>query len=1397
MSKLPSFAQENINEVKAYGLPTLNLSFIPLTEEELSQIISELFWLQELQLNNCELTALPDNIGQLQFLTLIRLSNNQLTTLPETISLLKNLKEISLPHNRLQTLPDKFLNLSGLETLNLSDNHLEVMPDVVLSLPGLKNLVFANNDLIALPDSISNLTGLETLNLSGNYLSRLPNSVTCLSELKTLAFAQNKLKELPEGDLSFSKLEILQAANNKIRSIPEPYLQLTELKELILGENKLGDVPDGVSNLKNLVRLNLSTNNLSKLPDSICELSNLNEFRCSHNFLQELPEGFFKLSKLTTLSLASNKFKLFPEAITKLSSLVELRLANNQLSNLSGDIGNLSLLEYLSVSYNEINELPDSILKLSNLSYLSLRNNKIKKIPDNFPDNFPNLKVLKVSGNEVVEADVIEIDAAEKQNQVEKNFEDEPINSTKKTDTQIEIEEVKSKKLRKINLSKKKLRIFPPVIFDLIWLEELDISNNFITEVPVGFLRLSNLMKFNIEGNPLSNPFSEVTKNGLEALFKFLEERERILIQVEKSKNDGLYSLDLSGLNLVDLPDEVVELSWLEELDLSNNQIKEIPSKLINFPNLSKLNLENNPLDEQNAKLAKQGLTAVIQNLKLRSRLEKAKNQLLPTLNLSGLDLETLPSEVLDMDWLEELDLSNNKIRELPNNLSKLSNLNSLVLFRNRLSALPQNFTHLIKLRHLNLSGNQLKELPSDFGNLTNLVSFNVSGNPLEVPPIEVAKQGLKSIVQYFNQLDEAGESHLYEAKLLLVGEPGAGKTTLARKLKNPASPLPVENESTKGIDIIIWSFPQLDKPDFRVNIWDFAGQEIYYATHRFFLTHNALYLLVADTRKDDTYFDYWLNIISLLSQNSPIIIIANEKDDRHRHFNINALRGYFSNLKDVLRTNLANRRGLQEIYQEIEHYITSLPHVGKVLPSTWVRVREILEKTDENYLSARKFFHICEKAGFKEYADKLQLSDYLHTIGVILHYQNDPVLKHTVFLNPEWCTSAIYKALDTKEIIKNNGLFTKKYLMKIWKDAEYSEVLDELLQLMLKFNLCYPLPSSIDTYIVPQLLPEESVPYQWNENENLYLQYEYQFMPKGMLWLFIIAVHTYIKEQVYVWRSGVIINKDGATAEIVEHYHNRRIAIRIVGQNKRDLMSVIRYEFEKIHAIYHRLNYSELVPCNCASCQNNDSPHFYDLKELLERIQNKKDKIECRKKPYNMVRVRDLLDDILGGEFEGEIDVQRNNQAPYTHIENAYFQGNNNPVFSSTEVDMTKNITVSDIEGSIINVDSAFENVNQIIDTLDEGSREEKKELSRLIQDLKLQLGNLPPSNTDDLDKITKRLDAFLKEATDKNPDKEVIQVNGTSLIKAAKNLESVIPSVLAIAQSIVQFATTLAFRN
>ncbi len=69
-------------------------------------------------------------------------------------------------------------------------------------------------------------------------------------------------------------------------------------------------------------------------------------------------------------------------------------------------------------------------------------------------------------------------------------------------------------------------------------------------------------------------------------------------------------------------------------------------------------------------------------------------------------------------------------------------------------------------------------------GKLFNLTWLDLSKNTLETPPPEIAKKGIKAIRDYFQQLKQDSD-YLYEAKLLIVGEPGAGKTTFAKKIQN------------------------------------------------------------------------------------------------------------------------------------------------------------------------------------------------------------------------------------------------------------------------------------------------------------------------------------------------------------------------------------------------------------------------------------------------------------------------------------------------------------------------------------------------------------------------------------------------------------------------------------
>lgn len=620
--------------------------------------------------------------------------------------------------------------------------------------------------------------------------------------------------------------------------------------------------------------------------------------------------------------------------------------------------------------------------------------------------------------------------------------------------------------------------------------------------------------------------------------------------------------------------------------------------------------------------------------------------------NLSWLALIWHRSVELDfllfLTQLRQLKITYSKIQDL-RHFHKLVKLRTLILWHNQISNITP-LSNLTQLVRLELQSNQIKDLTAlsslkqivkldvsknqihdltPLKRLTQLTKFYSYDNPITSPPPEILSKGLDEIKQFFRQIDAHGFQSVYEAKLLIVGEPEAGKTTLANKLQDPdyeLHPIP----RTEGIDIITWYFQVDGKQKFRVNIWDFGGQEIYHATHKFFLTKRSLYVIVADTRTQETDFLYWLHLVELLSDNSPILIIQNEKQDCSWNVNGRQLRKKFPTLKEILPTNFATNRGLDNIYTAIKRYLSHLPHIGISLPQKWVEVRKALENDPRNYITIEEYRAICKQYDFIRREDQLQLSEYLHDLGVCLHFQDDDILKKYVILKPEWGTTAVYKILDNPRVINNFGRFTKDDLSSIWSEDKYIDMRGELRLLMERFQLCYQIPNCPDTYIAPQLLDKKQPDYEWDSTNNRLLFYRYKdFMPKNMLSRFIIATHDLIESQRYVWQTGVILEKDGARAEIIERYEKLEIAIRVSGKNKHALSAIVQRDIEKIHNSYKRLHYDKFIPCNCKKFKGSSTPHFYKYNKLIKNLTNDQFHVQCPKS-FEQVDVQSLLDDVI-----------------------------------------------------------------------------------------------------------------------------------------------------------------------
>ena len=108
----------------------------------LSDTITTLRSLTELDLMHSTLQALPEALGQLHNLTKLEVSNCGLSQLPASITQLSQLQTLTLARNLLQVLPADLGRLQNLTCMDLYGNAINALPVSIMNVPQLKWLYY-------------------------------------------------------------------------------------------------------------------------------------------------------------------------------------------------------------------------------------------------------------------------------------------------------------------------------------------------------------------------------------------------------------------------------------------------------------------------------------------------------------------------------------------------------------------------------------------------------------------------------------------------------------------------------------------------------------------------------------------------------------------------------------------------------------------------------------------------------------------------------------------------------------------------------------------------------------------------------------------------------------------------------------------------------------------------------------------------------------------------------------------------------------------------------------------------------------------------------------------------------------------------------------------------------
>lgn len=164
----------NIN--KLTKLTVLNLKSNKIKE---FPYLGELTKLKSLNLNDNKFDEIPDeNIKNLVNLQQLRINNNNLTKIPNSIKLFINLKTLDLSYNNLLEFPPELEFLTNLKQLSVSYNSIKKIPNFIGLLINLEGLYVNQNLLTEIPISIIRCIFLKHFSYSENVIENIPPQIT-------------------------------------------------------------------------------------------------------------------------------------------------------------------------------------------------------------------------------------------------------------------------------------------------------------------------------------------------------------------------------------------------------------------------------------------------------------------------------------------------------------------------------------------------------------------------------------------------------------------------------------------------------------------------------------------------------------------------------------------------------------------------------------------------------------------------------------------------------------------------------------------------------------------------------------------------------------------------------------------------------------------------------------------------------------------------------------------------------------------------------------------------------------------------------------------------------------------------------------------------------------------
>lgn len=436
-------------------------------------------------------------------------------------------------------------------------------------------------------------------------------------------------------------------------------------------------------------------------------------------------------------------------------------------------------------------------------------------------------------------------------------------------------------------------------------------------------------------------------------------------------------------------------------------------------------------------------------------------------------------------------------------------------------------------------------------------------------PPPDQAQRGTRNILAYL-RCQLRGSTPYRHIKLVIVGEKGAGKSTLFRQLVRGNA------HGSSNMDVATFEYPSRirmrlmhrDKPRITFHVIDFAGDEVYRCTHNCFLTYRSIYLCLwnlADGKESLQRLCPWLHSIQACVPGSPVLLVATHANRRPGLSASTILQWEEEVLGKAVQLKnktTARRLGFPPIMQSVvmdclsredidmllsdlytialqmRHPQTNVPFMSDMLPRSYQELQTLVEVKVRSLCLERRVAPVLRHEELVDYVRSLTISNphgleqdeeefslachFLHEVGAIIHYKSQvPGVSDLYFLDPQWLFNAlaiVVKACGQGQ--RSNAVVSSGEWPHYFQSAGIpASAYNNFLAMMEHFNIIVSLDFEKNDFLLPSLLPDTPPPnyptYDLSSDlSNVIVQYiELEYLPPPLFPQLIARVVLYIRQ--------------------------------------------------------------------------------------------------------------------------------------------------------------------------------------------------------------------------------------------------------------------------------------------